>query len=269
MRHLVFAPFRNTRGEAITHSGCCRVGLQTPVNIEHLYSHAMGCKKAGNFTWRHDDIVKALFSLLKRGFLHGGELANRVTMEESLERQDGSGLRYQPDITLQVGGETRFIDVAVVDVACPTYLALPEGGSAGRDLAAAVAREEDKMADFRTRMSHVDAELVFVPFVVEITGRLGPRPTRRGGPAIFSTYSFIARSPRREVIDQSPPRVVGGCTLLIPLLCVSSCFERTSSLAVIRFPEGIVFSFSLRDVLSFVTVLAKRREEGPARPQMR
>ena len=93
MRHLVFAPIRNTRGEAITHCGCCRVGLQTPVNIEHLYSHARGCKKAGNFTWRHDDIVKALFSLLKRGFLHGGELANRVTMEESLERQDGSGLQ--------------------------------------------------------------------------------------------------------------------------------------------------------------------------------
>ena len=181
-------------------------------------------------------------------------------MEESLERQDGSGLRYQPDITLQVGGETRFIDVAVVDVACPTYLALPEGGSAGRDLAAAVAREEDKMADFRTRMSHVDAELVFVPFVVEITGRLGPKAEwflRNIGLREEEVRRFSRHIPlllARHGGSQSPPRVVGGRTLLIPLLCVSSCFERTSSLVVIRFPEGIVFSFSLRDVLSFVTV---------------
>ena len=173
IRHQVFAPLLDAGGVVISHCKCCQAGRQPPVEITHHYSHAMACKQAAHATWRHDDGVMALHNLLKRGFLHGGEPGYRVNREESIPRQDGSGQIYRPDIFLDIGDKQRYIDFAVVDPGCPTYLA---AGSAERPLAAAQAREEDKIADFRHRMSHVqDVEAVFIPFVVETTGRLGAR----------------------------------------------------------------------------------------------
>ena len=174
MRFQLFSPFRNTRGEAVTHCPCCRDDRRQPLAIGHLYSHPMGCSKAANYTWRHDDVRDAVYNTLRRGFMHMGINGYRVQKEEVFARQDMSGLSYRADVFLDVG-VVRYIDIAVVDPGCPKYLQLPDGGSASMELVGAHAREVEKITDFRARMSHVlDYDTLFIPFVVETSGRLGP-----------------------------------------------------------------------------------------------
>ena len=73
------------------------------------------------------------------------------------------------DIFVEQPDKTRYIDIAVVDPGCATYLA---AGSATTALAAAVHREADKRNHFADVMPGVDGAC-FVPFVVETSGRLG------------------------------------------------------------------------------------------------
>ena len=80
---------------------------------------------------------------------------------------------YSPRMDLHVqweNGKQRFIDVAVADPGCSSYLA---AGSSDRAEAAAVAREKDKRASFKKDFRGVPEE-EFVPFVLEATGRVGP-----------------------------------------------------------------------------------------------
>jgi len=169
MRHVVFAPFLTGAGRAIAHCPCCQTDARHRVPIGHLYSHAMACERVGNFTWRHNEIRDAVFSLLKKHL----PLTARVQREESILRPGGVAGEperfFRADIFVEQPERTRYIDVAVVDPGCTTYLA---AGSATTALAAAVHREADKRNHFADVMPGVDGAC-FVPFVVETSGRLG------------------------------------------------------------------------------------------------
>jgi hypothetical protein len=165
MRHLVFAPFLCASGTAITQCRCCQEDARQVVPIASLYSHAMACQKAGNFTWRHNDIRDAVFSVLKKGL----PPESVVRREESFPRQDGEGEVFRADIYMEARGLVRYIDVAVVDPGSETYTA---AGSATTALAAATHREADKRRRFENRMPGVDGAC-FIPFVVETSGRMG------------------------------------------------------------------------------------------------
>jgi hypothetical protein len=165
MRHIVFAPFLDSAGTAVTQCHCCQEDARHVVPIAGLYSHAMSCPKAGNFTWRHNSLRDALFAVLKNGL----PLGSIVRREESFPRQDGAGEAFRADIYVEARGLVRFIDVAVVDPGNDTYTA---AGSAITPLAAAAHREDDKRRRFENRMPGTDGAC-FIPFVVETSGRMG------------------------------------------------------------------------------------------------
>jgi hypothetical protein len=124
----------------------------------------MACQKAGNFTWRHNNIRDAVFSVLKKGL----PPESLVRREESFPRQDGDGEVFLADIYMEARGLVRYIDVAVVDPGSETYTA---AGSATNALVSAIHREADKRRRFESRMPGVDGAC-FIPFVVETSGRM-------------------------------------------------------------------------------------------------
>jgi hypothetical protein len=77
------------------------------------------------------------------------------------------------DLIVKVGNKEYWIDVAVVDPGCNTYLAKGSATLAG---AAARTREADKRNYLKQRKPDFDMDGVtpkFIPFVVEVSGKLG------------------------------------------------------------------------------------------------
>jgi hypothetical protein len=153
--------------------------------FEHSWSHPMACTAGttGPFSSRHKGIVEELAKLLQV-VEHAAGKQVLVSKEKSCRlpvapgnvqgAQEGPYLPgYAPRIDIHVqfqDGKERYIDVAVADPGCSTYLA---AGSSVRQNAAAEAREKDKRCSFKADFKGVEAK-EFVPFVIESTGRVGP-----------------------------------------------------------------------------------------------
>ena len=117
----------------------------------------------------------ALFRTLNRGIGPNEAGALPVVLLEeaaAIHATNGTEDMVKVDISVATGGSIKYIDIAVVDPGCPTYVAC---GSNHTELMAAKVREDQKIADFARRMPGVDVENCFVPFVVETCGRLGAR----------------------------------------------------------------------------------------------
>jgi hypothetical protein len=122
--------------------------------------HALDCNRLRpSRNRRHNDVADALLQALRS--LFPGDI---VLREGSVP---GGNRRYQADVLWHHGGETTILDVAIVEPAAPTYrnmgsVCLPEVASGDRE-------------DFKRRhFQEVGlADAVFVPFVIEATGRLG------------------------------------------------------------------------------------------------
>lgn len=153
--------------------------------FQHSWSHPMACMASttGPFSSRHKAIAELVAELVKRVESARGRQVV-VAREKSCRlpvapgnvqgAQEGPYLPgYAPrmDIHAQFeGGKEVYIDVAVADPGCSSYLA---AGSSVRENAAAEAREKDKRCSFKADFKGVEAQ-DFVPFVVEATGRVGP-----------------------------------------------------------------------------------------------
>jgi hypothetical protein len=94
-----------------------------------------------------------------------------VLLETWLQGPDGEDLRYRADVFVRpnAGGRAYVLDVKLVNPAAAEYL---EAGSASVALAAADAGEEEKRGRW-ARVQDALPDVVFIPFVMEITGRYG------------------------------------------------------------------------------------------------
>ena len=125
--------------------------------------HGLNCRLgAGARTTRHDACRDALVQALRRLFGSSAVLC---------EPRLGPGLK-EPDLSLATAAGVLHIDVSVVNPAADRHVA---AHSDTTPTAAAVLGEHGK----RTQYQHTLRSLglrddVFVPFVVEATGRLGP-----------------------------------------------------------------------------------------------
>ena len=154
--------------------------------FEHSWSHAAACKygTTGPFSTRHNSIVQELATLVRR-VENGKGLEVLIEFEKSVKLPgvqvagaqgavvEPALAEYSPRIDLSVqeeSGKQRYIDVAIADPGCSTYLAK---GSHSRADVAAEAREHDKRSQFKVSFRGIHAS-EFVPFVVESTGRVGP-----------------------------------------------------------------------------------------------
>ena len=182
LRFRLHAPFLDVTGRLITRCRCCerRGGVEGGVNIEEWYTHGMGCRWASNFTLRHNDVRDKLEAFLKSYSLREESGCPSISKEVVVhEGVDGEAAVVMDLVYRESRGAQRviFVDVAVVDPGCPTYVARNSHTQQG---AAAAAREADKTASFQQRCGeeHQDPNKVFYPFVVESSGRLGEKARR-------------------------------------------------------------------------------------------
>ena len=137
--------------------------------------HALSCAHNGNLrTERHTEILKALATLIRQRHPVASGAVVQVETEVGT-RADGTVVIA--DIVLTVGAERWVIDIKVVDMGAQWYR---RGGQATnpawtRD-AAAVQGERNKMLVYNAVVHPAPLPPAYtVPFVVEATGRFGPR----------------------------------------------------------------------------------------------
>jgi hypothetical protein len=143
-------------------------------DIEPL--HALSCRMASNVRIsRHNFVRDALAQFIK-----AVEPDARLSLEYHMvdgrrERRRGHPApeTLRADIKVELNGTTTFIDVAVVNPSSNSATSMENGSSVVVN-AAAVKKENDKLSKYRTAYSEEVARHV-IPFVVEATGRLGPR----------------------------------------------------------------------------------------------
>ena len=181
LRFRLFAPFLDVSGRLITRCRRCEAeGGVDEMNIEQWYTHGMGCRWASNFTLRHNAVRDKLEDFLKR-YTERDESGRPTITKETMVHE---GVDGAPDVVMDLvyresRGDQRvyFVDVAVVDPGCPTYVARNSHEQQG---AAAAVREADKVNSFRQRCgeAHQDPSTLFYPFVIESSGRMGERARR-------------------------------------------------------------------------------------------
>ena len=191
LRVRMLAPPRDKAGRVATQCYGCnkrvlvdREGISRPV-FEHNWAHSAACTAGttGPFSTRHKGIVELVATLVESAAKARGTAVALQREKSSLlpfapgqveGLPEGPYLPgYSPRMDLHVqweSGKQRFIDVAVADPGCSSYLA---AGSSARAEAAAEAREKDKRCSFKRDFRGVPEE-EFVPFVLEATGRVGP-----------------------------------------------------------------------------------------------
>lgn len=127
--------------------------------------HLLDCDRGGWYiTRRHDDVRDQLYETIKR--LHPEAI---LTLEPVLTAGEANPRRG--DIKMVLGNRIRIIDVAICDPSAACYR---DHGSIREDLAAAKQKEQQKEAKY----AHIPELLntdTLVPFVVEATGRIGPK----------------------------------------------------------------------------------------------
>lgn len=210
MRARVLAPMRDASG-GLARLGCTACGVNAvvlrqgarPKQPLHAYHwmHAASCPRCmGQLDeGRHNQLCKLLAAFLKRCRLADGTpVATSVTLEteclRGAERQqvpfspsDPSRTYTAPDVTLMdivmrcPTGRVAFIDVAVADPGCVTYMNRASDSSVYSSDAAARSREADKRSRFDRALARATSVVEvgctqenFVPFVFEASGRLGP-----------------------------------------------------------------------------------------------
>ena len=122
--------------------------------------HSLDCnflKPIRNY--RHDTLRDFLLQLLKAGFPN-----DRMEIEKTITT---CVKNYKADVYWEHDSTTHIFDVAIVDPSAPTYRTL---GSHHTPDVAATERETYKTRLFLECGVH---NAVFIPFVVEATGRLG------------------------------------------------------------------------------------------------
>jgi hypothetical protein len=152
-----------------------------------LLSHCTG------YTQRHENELVDLLAkyctklipeqcqVTKEQFVVGGSGAEAVvapvaidgSMQHDQQRRRGGQAGVNMDLVVKVGNKECWIDAAVLDPGCNTYLAKGSVTSAGT---AAKTREADKRNHLKHRKPDFDMEGVtpkFIPFVVEVFGKLG------------------------------------------------------------------------------------------------
>lgn len=191
LRVRMLAPPRDKAGRVATQCYGCnkrvlvdREGISRPV-FEHNWAHFAACINGttGPFSSRHKGIVELVATLVESAAKARGTAVVLQREKSSLlpfapgqveGLPEGPYLPgYSPRMDLHVqweSGKQRFIDVAVADPGCSSYLA---AGSSARAEAAAEAREKDKRCSFKKDFRGVPED-EFVPFVLEATGRVGP-----------------------------------------------------------------------------------------------
>jgi len=129
--------------------------------------HGLHCLR-GQHWWkrRHDAVVRILADLLRKVF---GSAA--VTLETRLAPEGVEPV--VADVELRGPASTVWFDVAVVSPAAPSYV---NQGSASIDLVATRKKEHDKWSKYAPALAAMGCQSsALVPFVIEATGRLGPR----------------------------------------------------------------------------------------------
>jgi hypothetical protein len=143
-----------------------------PILVER-WSHAAACTggASGTFISRHNRIVNELSAALKSAGPTGIVELEKTVLLPAMPGEEAVRASTPIDLWFRDGkGKEWFVDVAVADPGCPSYLA--KGAATGTDVAAK-AREEDKRRAFAAKFRGVDSKQ-FVPFVLESTGRIGP-----------------------------------------------------------------------------------------------
>ena len=120
--------------------------------------------------WRHDTIRNSLCVLLKACFPDAVVEGERPIAGQIQEDGRG-GNRTKADVFMRCGAATFVFDITVVDPSAPTYLDRHQSHKIPD--AAARERERVKRAGFAA-LRLEEANVRFVPFAVEATGRMGP-----------------------------------------------------------------------------------------------
>jgi Reverse transcriptase (RNA-dependent DNA polymerase) len=199
LRHRALQPLQNVAdGRRLEHCGYCADHGSASGWWEALktnFAHATSCVHCTGYTNRHDELVDLLAKychklipehcqVTKEQFVIGGSGAEAVVApvahaDRILQHQNGGQRRrggqagVRMDLVVKVGNKEYWIDVAVVDPGCNTYL---DKGSATLAGAAAKTREADKRNRLKQRKPDFDMEGAtpkFIPFVVEVSGKLG------------------------------------------------------------------------------------------------
>ena len=141
----------------------CSCGRENDIRMNPY--HLLDCSKNQHLlTARHNEITNSVIALLKK--LHPNAT---VKGDEPHVR-----LSNKVDILFVNNGNTKVIDVSVINPGCKT-MAAPRAGppTIGTDEPAR-ARERSKMALYKRQLPEM-SENDIIPFVVETTGRLGPK----------------------------------------------------------------------------------------------
>ena len=119
-------------------------------------------------TRRHNRVRDLLFLMLKSSWPTAA-----IGKEQELPGALVGKAALPMDITVRrADGRVYAIDVTIAEPAAPTYVTV---GSAREEDVAAMEREKDKWAGYKTHYGETGAPgVTFVPFAVEATGRVGP-----------------------------------------------------------------------------------------------
>lgn len=191
LRHRVLQPLQSVAdGRRIDHCGYCAAYdlLKSRNALKANFAHASSCVHCTGYTQRHDAIVDILATycnklipgdcqVTKEQFVVGGSAVEAVVEQMHNGRPTGprrggqAGVRM--DLVVTIGDKEYWIDVAVVDPGCKTYL---DKGSATIAGAAAKDREADKRNRLKQKKPDFNMEgntPKFIPFVLEVSGKMG------------------------------------------------------------------------------------------------
>jgi hypothetical protein len=181
MRMRLLEDVTDAAGNGLSSCGCCAAsGCQRNLENERRFLHSLSCMNTYQQTQRHDGIRDLLCAMLKSHIGKGeeGELRiDSVSKEESIG--DGvtavcvRSVRMDVVVRASKGGVSHIylLDAAVVN---PMSRMPPSGAIV--PFAAVKARAAEKVGKLRRDLPLLDLtrNVKFVPFVVEVTGRLGP-----------------------------------------------------------------------------------------------
>jgi hypothetical protein len=141
----------------------CKCGRRVDLDVDPR--HLLDCESGGWYiTRRHDDVRDLLCDTIRRIRPEA-----TITLEPVLTQ--GLGNPRRGDIKVILGNRIRVIDVAICDPSAACYR---DYGSIREDGAAAKQKERQKEAKYADIPDLLNTD-AFVPFVVEATGRIGPK----------------------------------------------------------------------------------------------
>jgi hypothetical protein len=151
LKYHLLLPLRYPNGATVNYCPYCPSDPGNQHSIEHHPSHAVGCAYVSNYTWRHDQVLDCLASLLSKS--NPESIVNKKVL---LSRPHGRSLdRHGDSVEIDILVDhpllgKRYIDVAVVDPGCPKYV---DGAkSHTTTLAATTMRADMKIQEFKEKL---------------------------------------------------------------------------------------------------------------------